>query len=112
MKYTYNANSLKEELINARGHKRTFTYDAIGRIVGWTSIEDSASYTYDANGNILTATDMFGTVRRTYDALNRVSSYTDQFGYGVGYEYDEVGNLKKVIYPEGSEVVYDCLNYL
>lgn len=55
---------------------------------------------------------MFGTVRRTYDALNRVSSYTDQFGYGVGYEYDEVGNLKKVIYPEGSEVIYDCQNYL
>ena len=100
--YGYNALNLRTQLTNARGQARTYTYDAIGRVTGYTSVEGSASYTYDKNGNVLTATDQNGTVTREYDALNRVKKYTDTLGNVIRYEYDAVGNLKKLIYPDNT----------
>ena len=104
--YGYNALNLRTQLTNARGQARTYTYDAIGRVTGYTSVEGSASYTYDKNGNVLTATDQNGTVTREYDALNRVKKYTDTLGNVIRYEYDAVGNLKKLIYPDNTVVTY------
>lgn len=76
----------------------------MGRITGYTSPEGAVSYTYDANGNVLTVTDSHGTITRTYDALNRVLSYTDTYGKVIRYEYDAVGNLSKIIYPDNTAV--------
>ena len=64
------------------------------------------SYTYDANGNVLTVTDSHGTITRTFDALNRVTSCTDTYGKIIRYEYDTVGNLSKLIYPDNTAVTY------
>ena len=104
--YGYNALNLRTQLTNARGQARTYTYDAIGRVTGYTSVEGSASYTYDKNGNVLTATDQNGTVTREYDALNRVTKYIDTLGNVIRYEYDTVGNLTKIIYPDNTVVTY------
>ena len=78
----------------------------IGRITGYNFPEGSVSYTYDVNGNVLTVTDSHGTITRTYDALNRVASYTDTYGKVIRYEYDAVGNLSKIIYPDNTAVTY------
>ena len=78
----------------------------MGIITGYTSPEGTVSYTYDANGNVLTVTDSHGTITRTYDALNRVLSYTDTYGKVIRYEYDAVGNLSKLIYPDNTAVTY------
>ena len=59
------------------------------------------------DGNVLTVTDSNGTITRTYDALNRVSSYTDTFGNTIQYEYDTVGNLVRMIYPDHTAVSYE-----
>ena len=104
--YGYNALNLRTQLTNARGQARTYTYDAIGRVTGYTCVEGSASYTYDKNGNVLTATDQNGTVTREYDALNRVTKYIDTLGNVIRYEYDTVGNLTKIIYPDNTVVTY------
>ena len=104
--YTYNELNLRKKHTNARGQVRQFFYDALGRITGCTSPEGTVSYTYDANGNVLTVTDSNGTITRTYDELNRVSSYTDTYGKVIRYEYDAVGNLSRLIYPDNTAVSY------
>ena len=68
--------------------------------------ESQPPSSYDANGNVLTVTDSHGTITRTYDALNRVESYTDTYGKVIRYEYDEVGNLSKLTYPDNTAVNY------
>ena len=98
-------NNLVEET-DARGQIRQIFYDAMGRITGYISPEGTVSYTYDANSNVLTVTDSHGTITRTYDALNRVTSYTDTYGKVIRYEYDAVGNLSKIIYPDNTAVTY------
>ena len=112
--YGYNELNVKDEITNARGHKRSIFYDAKGRITGYTCPEGAVSYTYDANGNVLTVTDENGTITREYDALNRVTKYTDTFGRIISYEYDAVGNLTKLVYPDNTAVnyAYDANNNL
>ncbi len=104
--YEYNELNVRKKITNARGQIRQVFYDSMGRITGFTSPEGAVSYTYDANGNVLTVTDSHGTITRTYDALNRVLSYTDTYGKVIRYEYDAVGNLSKIIYPDNTAVTY------
>ena len=104
--YEYNELNVRKKITNARGQIRDVVHDKMGRITSYTSPEGTVSYTYDANGNVLTVTDSHGTIRRTYDALNRVLSYTDTYGKVIRYEYDAVGNLYKLIYPDNTAVTY------
>ena len=104
--YEYNELNIRKKITNARGQIRQVFHDAMGRITGYTSPEGAVSYTYDANGNVLTVTDSHGTITRTYDALNRIASYTDTYGKMIRYEYDAVGNLSKLIYPDNTAVTY------
>ena len=106
VQYTYNELNIRKKRTNARGQVRQMFYDNCGRITGYTDPEGSVSYTYDANGNVLTVTDCHGVITRTYDALNRVISCTDTNGNLIRYEYDEVGNLTKLIYPDNTVVNY------
>lgn len=106
VQYTYNELNIRKKRTNARGQVRQMFYDNCGRITGYTDPEGSVSYTYDANGNVLTVTDRNGVITRTYDALNRVVSCTDTNGNLIRYEYDEVGNLTKLIYPDNTVVNY------
>ena len=104
--YGYNDLNLKSQLTNARGQVRNYSYDILGRIIGWTGSGNTATYSYDDNGNILTATDNQGTVTREYDELNRVTKLTDTYGNVICYEYDTVGNLTRMVYPDNTSVVY------
>ncbi len=112
--YGYNELGLKEELTNARGEKRKFFYDAMGRVTGYVGKEDSVSYTYDKNSNVLTVTDKNGTVAREYDKLNRIVKCTDTEGKVIQYQYDAVGNLIRITYPDNTSVgyLYDSNNNL
>ena len=104
--YEYNEQNVRKKITNARGQVRQVFYDSMGRITGYTSPEGAVSYTYDENSNVLTVNDSHGMIMRTYDALNRVSSYTDTYGKIIRYEYDAVGNLTKIIYPDNTAVAY------
>ena len=104
--YEYNELNVRKKITNARSQIREISYDAMGRITGYTSPEGTVNYTYDENGNVLTVTDSHGTITRTFDALNRVTGYTDTYGKVIRYEYDAVGNLSKLIYPDNTAVTY------
>ncbi len=107
LNYTYNAQNLLEQLTNARGQMRHFNYDAAGRLSQVTDPEGTSAYTYDNNDNVLTVTDTNGTIARQYDSLNRVTQSTDTQGNTLRYEYDAVGNLAKLYYPDGRVVNYE-----
>ena len=104
--YTYDAVSNLTAYTNKRGQNIGYTYDKDGRMTNRTTVEGATAYTYDNNGNLLTVTDNNGTISRTYDNLNRVTSYTNANGDTIGYEYDNVGNITKLTYPDSKEVTY------
>ena len=105
--YEYNELNIRKKATNARGQIRQIFYDSMGRITGHTYPEGAVSYTYDENSNMLTVSDSHGTITRTYDAINRVTSYTDVYGKVIRYEYDAVGNLSRLIYPDNTAVTYE-----
>ncbi len=70
---------------------------------------DLLTYQYDAVGNGVQETGYGYTRTRTYDALDRISSMTFDFGSfqeTVQYAYDENGNRKTMVYPDGFTVTY------
>jgi RHS repeat-associated protein len=67
-------------------------------------------YGYDAAGNRTSLTAKVGatTLATTYgyDALDRISNVTDPGSRVFGQEYDEVGNLSKLVRPNGVDTKY------
>ena len=73
------------------------------------------TFTHDLSGNLKTITDAVGTTSYNYDTLHRLTDFTDANGFTVGYEYNDVGSVTKLLYPgTGKDIVYtyDELNRL
>jgi RHS repeat-associated protein len=105
-----------------------YTYNLAGRLTDVT--RDSiviAHYDHDANGNRTARTTPSGMVEAEYDAQDRLLvsgdvtyTYTAngdlaakaQNGQSVTYDYDELGNLRLVVLPDGITIEYviDGLN--
>ncbi len=99
-----------------------YGYDTAGRLVEVKKNNVvQASYSYDDNGNRLSRTSGAVTQTGTYDAQDRLLtyngasySYTDNgelktktVGAAVTqYDYDVLGNLKKVVLPGGGKIDY------
>jgi RHS repeat-associated protein len=66
----------------------------------------SVAYSYDPNDNVTRMVDALGTSAWAYDPLNRVTKATDSLGRALRYDYDAVGNLLTLHYPEGGPVQY------
>jgi RHS repeat-associated protein len=101
---------------------RAYTYDPAGRL---TEVRENAAlmaiYEYDANGNRLRATRPSGVELGTYDAQDRLVAYgSATYAYdrngalntktvasdSTRYEYDVLGNLRRVTLPDGTLVEY------
>jgi YD repeat-containing protein len=50
--WTYNSRGLPGSMINGRGQKRTFVWDANGRLKEFTDPDGTVVYEYDASGNL------------------------------------------------------------
>jgi len=100
-----------------------FVYDSIGRLVA-DSLNGVPfhSFSYDANGNRLSYTSSNGTVTYGYDAQDRLlSAGSTTYSYGANgdlrtktvpgvgtttYTYDALGNLVTVLLPSGTRIDY------
>jgi RHS repeat-associated protein len=99
-----------------------YGYDAAGRLV---SVDKggaaAARYTYDANGNRTLVTASGTTETAAYDAQDRLAtrgaiayqfaatgelSQTAAAGQQTQYQYDALGNLRRVLLPGGKEIRY------
>ena len=130
----YDNGDLKSLTVYADGNKRewTFTYKApsqIGRIDGpRTDVNDVTVFDYDAQGNLFQIKNALGHITRLsdYDAHGRPQTISDPNGlittckYDLRgrlhmskegekqtvYEYDDAGQLTKIIQPDGSFIGY------
>jgi RHS repeat-associated protein len=99
-----------------------YAYDETGRLQGViTNGVTAAAYTYDENGNRLTKNGpheqdsatydsqdrllIYNNVRYEYSASGELLSKTDPNGTTT-YSYDELGNLLKVVLPDGRKIEY------
>jgi len=101
------------------GETVTFVYDLAGRLEQRDyrtkanspsgTIADSDEFTYDKSGRTLTAESgrYSNTVTMTYDMAGRLEDESLEIGtrtYTVGREYNDLGQLSKLTYPDGTEV--------
>jgi len=101
------------------GDTVSFVYDLAGRLERRDyrtktnspsgSIADSDEFTYDKAGRMLTAESgrYSNTTSMTYDMAGRLEDESLEIGtrtYTVSREYNELGQLSKLTYPDGTEV--------
>ncbi len=84
--------------------------DGRERFEGAYLTQTCSSGILDANGNPAAATpgELPGTIalRMEYDDMGRLSKTADGRGYETTYEYDALGNLTQLCYPDGA-----CISY-
>ncbi len=112
----------KIETVNEQTDTCTYEYDIAGRLAEVRENDTLiAAYTYDSNGNRLSFTGTNGVVNGTYDDQDRLLEYGDaayaytdngeRLGKSVSddtttYDYDVLGNLMKVVLPDGTQIEY------
>jgi len=105
-KYSYLADGSFDKLTKPSGKFLTNAYDSKGRLTS----NGYRNLTYYESGDftdmLKTANNTNGTLNYFYDELKRIDYYTDYFGNTVGYKYDLVGNITKLIYPDNKTVTY------
>src|SRR5574337_1173164 len=121
--------------VESAGHRKRYTLDIEGRIVGEEHFDASGgrtyvrnytrdpfdrvltesnaagkldkAYSYDANGNLIVQTDALGgQMRTTYGALGRAIRRTDALNATTQFEYDPRDNLVRVTDPIGVATSY------
>ena len=107
--YEYDENYNKIKETDAKGNTTAYTYDSRDRLIKITdALGNHITYTLDARGNTAGVTDRLGNTAKTgyHKILGVPVSTEDALGAAVYYRYDKNGSLKKVIYPDGSELSY------
>jgi RHS repeat-associated protein len=88
----------------------TYSYDANGRMTGYSMADSSASFGYDEKGRKTSETVNFGPFSRTrswtYHPDDRIHTYTDATGSTRTYNYDEAGRLAGISLPGTGEITY------
>jgi RHS repeat-associated protein len=111
-----------ESVDGGTSHTYTYQYDLTGDLTDVSEDGSSiAHYVYDANGNRLSYTGPGGTLTGTYDNQDRLVSYGGATytytangelqsktlgGQTTSYQYDVLGNLTKVVLPDGTQIEY------
>jgi YD repeat-containing protein len=117
--FTYWPSGQRKTMTDASG-TTSYTYDTRDRLKIKATPQGTLLYTYDLAGNLLSldSSHVDGvSVDYEYDPLNRLSKVTDNRLSPPGettYEYDNVGNLDRYLYPNGvtHQYTYNSLNRL
>ena len=99
-----------------------YQYDLVGRLIAVRKNGSPfLSYKYDQNGNRVEANEKGSSIKGSYDAQDRLLSYgtnkytytlegdlssKTQNGQQLKYQYDVLGNLIKVTFPNGTILEY------
>jgi len=100
--YTYDANGNQKSMLDARGKLTEYEYDAANRLSKVSNPDGTTrTYTYNFRGQKLT-----DTISGPPPALGfyAVDVAAEQFVQTTSYEYDNAGQLIKIINPDLSEV--------
>jgi RHS repeat-associated protein len=116
----YNSQHLPSTAKDAAGQQTTYTYTPYGQIKTVKRVRGGANeittYEYGADrlandfarlkrivGPLTGATCEF-----TYDSIGRLKTVTESDGYDIAYDYDDLNQLTRISYPDGSyeQVIY------
>ncbi len=88
----------------------TFSYDADGRISGYTMPGSSAVYGYDAKGRKTSESVNYGAFTKTqswtYNADDSLATHTNAAGTVIEYLYDAGGRLESIELPGVGQITY------
>ncbi|MEU7036169.1 DNRLRE domain-containing protein [Streptomyces sp. NPDC046237] len=115
----YDANDNVTTSTSPTGAVSTAVYDAADQVTSATAPKDTATsgerrstYTYDKVGNLRTTTEPKGVLTtadatdyvttNVYDELYQLVSATNADGHRISYEYDNAGNVTKVVDPKAN----------
>jgi YD repeat-containing protein len=106
--YDGNGNKIKEK--DASGKTTEYFYDNLNRLEKVIDGDGGETiFTRDPLGNIVTSKDPLGN-EATYVynyAVNKIEQVTNTLKQTITKEYDNEGNLTKVIYPDGNYKTYE-----
>lgn len=101
---TYDVWGRTASVTDGRGHKITYTYDRMGRVLkeSYSDGTPAVSYTYDADGHQVKRVDGSGTTTMGFDGLGRLTKRGHSAaGEEVTYGYDKASNLTSVTDKRG-----------
>jgi len=98
----------------------TYVYDVLNRLDLKTySDATEVDYVYDLGSRLTSIENPASRIDYNYDTVNRITQTQTLYSlpatlYSVEYQYDEVGNRKKITYPSNYSLnyTYDALNRL
>jgi RHS repeat-associated protein len=116
LSFTYTATGQRLSMTDVSG-VYSYAYDNRDRLRLYTTPAGTLTYSYDANGNLtnITSSTVNGTLLTyQYDPLNRLTNVAQASTPVCAYNYDAVGNLQGIVYPNGVTNLYqyDPLNHL
>ncbi|MBI2926136.1 MAG: hypothetical protein HYY24_10565 [Verrucomicrobia bacterium] len=111
-RYEYDELLRLKKQIDPNSTTRTLAYDAGGRVESVTFNTGRVSaFAYDSNDNpeVLVRT---GSGPPTisvlgYDVRDKVIEYADAFGKRINYDYDQLGRVETLVYPDGKKLTYE-----
>ncbi|WP_410592848.1 RHS repeat-associated core domain-containing protein [Amycolatopsis sp. lyj-23] len=110
VRYRYDDARHLVEVVNSSGRPLRFSYDADGRITGWTDRNGvSYRYHYDTAGRCVRTEGDGGFLDYTfdYDTGARTTRATNSLGAAITYHFTEWGQVSREVDPLGHEVSYE-----
>lgn len=117
--WDYNSDDTIQKITDARGATQSFSYNSRHLVTGVTygvpsgsgiPVPAAVSFAYDAAGNRTSMTDGLGNKTYSYNQLARLMSETRTFtgvgSFTLAYDYNLVGDLKKVTDPTNMTINY------
>ena len=113
--YEYDNNGRLSRETKGNGTYTTYAYDEAGQLLSMVnyapddSVQSRFDYTYDANGNRTSMTTLAGTTNYEYDVIGQLIGVTYPDSRGVTYEYDAAGN-RVTVTDDGAPTAYSTNN--
>lgn len=115
--YSYDAYGRSASMTRADGTTTTFSYDSLSRMVSLTAGGQTQVFTYDSCtngiGRLCALNDSTGSTSYTYTPEGWLSGRGFSIAgtaYALGYNYDAIGHVTAVNYPDGNQAVYSYTN--
>lgn len=117
--YEYDAAGNRTKTTRSDGTVTTYSYDLLGRLIGTQAGSSVVAYTYDTCqygvGHLCVVSDGSGTTTYSYTQDGQLAGQSSTIAgatYNVAWQYDVRGRVSKILYGDGTAILYsyDGLN--